>query len=644
MEFSEWSGDVGEVTMCGFVGAFGGVRGVEDEFLFELGMIAQHRGPDDTSFWSDENYKVLFNRLAIIELSASGRQPMSVPLGRWIIVFNGEIYNHLELRKKLPRFNYRGSSDTETICHALEEWGIEKTVSELNGMFAIAAYNNVTRTLSLVRDFAGIKPLFYSAGRDNVLFASQFDQIVHGRGKANVTINARGMRDFLQLGYMPGPETIYKDVRQVMPGEILSFDLRIEETHRRYYELPRDEIVKCPPVLDGHFEFDQLMGATVQNQLVSDVPIGCFISSGIDSALVSGFASRANRSVKTFTIGVDGAANDERPKAREYSRAIGLEHESRSIPADQILKSVGESTRLTGGPFGDPSSIPTFLITKAAKKLNTVMLSGDGGDELFWGYNRWNTLLQNYHRFRFPKPVRRVHGYVKRKRGKHSPYGPGVFESPGEWVLNGHSHNSVLLLDNLMPGSKNTRQVDDLYRFSYGPTQLEFRNWLRWNEFYGHLQRVLAKVDRMSMANSLEVRVPFLDKRIIEFAWSRPSSFGDKHYVNKRFLKQHLGGFIPEKDINKEKLGFDIPLEAWLRGPLSCVVKETLLGAKFYGDGLIDKRILDQYVRDFFDRRHDSSWGVWILFGWQKWSEHLAAPRYPRVERPKMAGVPAGLV
>ena len=167
----------------------------------------------------------------------------------------------------------------------------------------------------------------------------------------------------------------------------------------------------------------------------------------------------------------DGPWDDERPKARDTPRAIGLEHESRSIPADQILKSVGERTRLTGGPFGDPSSIPTFLITRAAKKLNTVMLSGDGGDELFWGYNRWNTLLQNYHRFRFPTPVRRVHGYVKRKRTNVS-YGPGVFESPGEWVLNGHSHNSVLLLDNLMPGSKNTRQVDDLYRFSYGP-----RSW-----------------------------------------------------------------------------------------------------------------------------------------------------------------------
>jgi asparagine synthase (glutamine-hydrolysing) len=607
--------------MCGFVGTFGGENNFGDGLLYEIGASAKHRGPDDTGFWTDEHYKVLFNRLAIIELSKAGRQPMCIR--NWVIAFNGEIYNHREIRKRLPAFNYRGSSDTETLCFAIENWGFEKTLSELNGMFAIAAYNKTEKILSLARDLAGIKPLFYSVGAGTIWFASQFNQVVEGIGRKRVTINRNGMRDFLQLGYMQAPETIYGEIKQVIPGEIVSFDVRKRKTHKRYYELSRKGVIHESPQSNSCQKFAELMGATVRDQLVSDVPIGCFISSGIDSALVSGFASKVNGGVKTFTIGVDGLAGDERAKAKEYSQVLGLEHESQEILADQILNSVDDSISLAGEPFGDPSSIPTFLITQGAKKHNTVMLSGDGGDELFWGYPRWNMFLQNYSRFRFPRSVRRAQRYLNRKLGSNQAYGPGMFSTPGEWVLNGQSHNGIGFLEKLMPGSQNTSQVNELYRFSFGPSQLEFRNWLRWNEFYGHLQRVLTKVDRMSMANSLEVRVPFLDKRIIEFAWNKRSSFGERHFINKKFLKQQLSQFIPEKDINQNKLGFDIPLENWLRGPLSKAVKEELLNSSFYGNEFIDKRVLDKYVVDFYANRHNSSWGVWILFCWQKWGEQL---------------------
>ena len=609
--------------MCGFVGAFGGENNLRDGLLFEIGSAAKHRGPDDIGYWIDDYYKILFNRLAIIELTDAGRQPMCIR--NWVIAFNGEIYNHLEIRKRLPEFNYRGSSDTETLCVAIENWGIENALTELNGMFAIAAYNKTEKTLSLARDFAGIKPLFYSVGAGNIWFASQFNQVVEGIGRRRVTINRNGMRDFLQLGYMQAPETIYDEIKQVIPGEIVSFDIRKRKYHSRYYELPRKEVIHESPTSNGCQKFEELMAETVRDQLVSDVPIGCFISSGIDSALISGFASKVNGDVKTFTIGVDGLAGDERAKAKEYSQALGLEHESQEILADQILNSVDDSISVAGEPFGDPSSMPTFLITKGAKKHNTVMLSGDGGDELFWGYPRWNTFLQNYSRFRFPRSVRRVQRYLNRKRSSNQAYGPGIFSTPGEWVLNGQSHNGIRFLAKLMPGSQNTSQVNELYQFSFGPTQLEFRNWLRWNEFYGHLQRVLTKVDRMSMANSLEVRVPFLDKRIIEFAWSKRSSFGEQHFINKKFLKQQLSQFIPEKDINQEKLGFDIPLENWIRGPLSKVVKEKLLYSPFYGNEFIDKRILDQYVVEFYSNGHNSSWGVWILFCWQKWGDYMNA-------------------
>ncbi len=610
--------------MCGFIGAFGAVNSLSGETLFKIGRMAKHRGPDDTGFWADEHYKVLFNRLSIIELSEAGHQPMSVPSGNWVIVFNGEIYNHLDLRERLPKFNYRGTSDTETICHAVETWGFEKTITELNGMFAIAAYNQAEKTLSLARDFAGIKPIFYSIGTEHVWFSSQFNQVVEGIGKGKVNLCRSGMRDFLQLGYMQAPETIYREIKQVVPGEIVSFDFRKRKVHKRYYELPRFGHANGQASLNGHERFGHLMTNTVRDQLVSDVPVGCFISSGIDSALISGYASRSSKKIKTFTIGVDGDADDEREKAAEYSRAMRIDHLSTNISPDAILGAVDESIRLMGEPFGDCSSVPTYLITKSARKHNTVMLSGDGGDELFWGYPRWNTYLKNYGRFKLPRLVRRAQRYLSANRDGNYAYGPGFMETPGEWVLNGQSYNNADIMDGLMPGSRNTFAVQNLYKFQFGPSQLEFRNWLRWNEFYGHLQKVLTKVDRMSMANSLEVRVPFLDRRIIEFAWNQESLYGQSHFINKDFLKAQLENFVPPDLVNHDKIGFDVPIDQWLKGPMKSAVLDLLLGTKFYGNE-IDETALRSYVTAYFAGKNVNAGGVWILYSWQKWGEYMNA-------------------
>jgi asparagine synthase (glutamine-hydrolysing) len=606
--------------MCGFVGTFGGENNPRDGLLFEIGAAAKHRGPDDTGFWTDDNYKILFNRLAIIELTDAGRQPMCIR--NWVIAFNGEIYNHLEIRKRLPEFNYRGSSDTETLCLAIETWGFERALTELNGMFAVAAYNKAEKTLSLARDYAGIKPLFYSVGTGNIWFASQFNQVVEGIGKGKVTLCQSGMRDFLQLGYMQAPNTVYKEIQQVLPGEIVSFDINKRFKRVRYYELPRG-FNNRQASSNGHQKFGQLMTNTVDDQLVSDVPIGCFISSGIDSALVSGYASRSNKKVKTFTIGVKGDVRDERPKAGQYARAIGVDHYTDAISSHEIWGAVEDSIRLSGEPFGDYSSVPTYLITKSARKHNTVMLSGDGGDELFWGYPRWNTYLTNYNRFRLPKYVRRAQRYLSRNQDGRYANGPGVIETPGEWVLNGQSHNNAVTMSEIMPGSQNTSGIRRLYKFEYGPNQLEFRNWLRWNEFYGHLQRVLTKVDRMSMANSLEVRVPFLDRRIVEFAWNQESLYGQSHFINKDFLKKQLEHFVPPDQINHDKIGFDVPMDQWLKGPLKSAVQDALIGSRFYGSENINEMALSNYVADYYAGKTLNAWGIWILYAWQKWGEYM---------------------
>ncbi len=609
--------------MCGFVGAFINTNGLREELLLELSRMAEHRGPDDTGFWSDDEFKVAFNRLSIIELTTAGHQPMISSSGDWVIVFNGEIYNHLALRIKLPNFNYKGRSDTETIVWAIESWGVERTLKELNGMFAIAAYNKVEKTLWLARDFAGIKPLFYSTGTKNIWFASQFNQVIEGLGKKNVTLSKNGMRDFLQLGYMQSPETVYQEIKQVLPGEVIKINHLKKKTHKRFYELSKTGNLENNVQQNGHREFSELMNEVVGDQMLSDVMLGSFISSGIDSTLVAGFASRINKNIKTFTIGAKDYAGNETAKAGEYSKELNLEHKSQVITEKEILCAVDESIKFQSEPFGDYSSIPTFIITKYAKENSTVMLSGDGGDELFWGYPRWNTFIKHYESFKFTINIRRLQAFLMRKIGIKVVSGPTTLETPGEWVLNSHSHISTRVMKKIMPEVENTGAVKDLYDFPYGPTKLEFRNWLRWNEFYAHLQRVLIKVDRMSMANSLEVRVPFLDKRIIEFAWNQNSSYGLTHFVNKEFLKQQLSEFIPEVKINYKKLGFSVPIGKWLRGPLKPIVLEKLLDSEFYGKEYVNKHEIEKYVKDFYSGNHESDWGIWILYTWQKWGDYM---------------------
>jgi asparagine synthase (glutamine-hydrolysing) len=609
--------------MCGFVGAYSTVNNINRKLLSAISKIAWRRGPDDTGYWGDEFYKVVFNRLSILELTLAGHQPMISPSDNWVIVFNGEIYNHLELRSELPSYNYKGRSDTETIVWGIENWGFEQTIEKLNGMFAIAAYNKIHKDLWLARDFAGIKPLYYSNGQDGIWFASQFNQIVQGLGKKTVTLYAQGMRDYLQLGYMQAPHTIYKEIKQVIPGEIVKFNFLKRQSNRRFYELPAFGNLKENNKTGEYGEFSELMSQVVKDQMLSDVPIGSFLSSGIDSTLIAGFASKSHKNITTFTIGTKNYEGDESQKAREYSDILNLDHKSKIITEEEVVGAVDKSIDFHSEPFGDYSSIPTFLITKYAKEHSTVMLSGDGGDELFWGYPRWNKFLKFYDVFKYPRKIRQLQGAVKRRFGKQFPLGPANWQTPGEWVLNSQSHNGIGAMNEIMPGAENSPAIQSLYQFNYGPSRLAFRNWLRWNEFYAHLQRVLIKVDRMSMANSLEVRVPFLDKRIIEFSWNQNSSYGRSHFNNKTFLKKQLTQFIPSEKMNCEKFGFSVPMEKWLRENLKSLVLEKLLDKNFYGEEFINKQFLHQYINDFFAGKHNFAWGIWILYTWQKWGDYI---------------------
>ncbi|MBO3699084.1 asparagine synthase (glutamine-hydrolyzing) [Roseivirga sp. E12] len=604
--------------MCGFVGQYGPDLRTES-FLRKVLSISNHRGPDQSGVWRDGYVQLGFNRLAIQDLTNAGDQPMISPANRYVLVFNGEIYNHLKLRKKLPGYSYRSHSDTETIAHALDSWGVNKTVEALEGMFALVAYNLEDHSLNMTRDFAGIKPLFYGQNQGSTWFASQFDQVVRGISKSNLDLRKEGMRDFLQLGYMQAPVTIYKQIYQVEPGQIIKIsDGIIQKRFFHRWGAPENTELKEYRVDN----FLSLFGAEIKDQLIGDVPIASFFSSGIDSTLVTAKAREMSPDITAFTVGVSDAEINEADRAKKYAHHLDLNHVIGDFSSNDVLSINDDHFKKLGEPFADYSSLPTYMICKKGKGKATVMLSGDGGDELFWGYPRWNKFLKYYGLFKYPKLTRRAYLKFRRAGGESLSHGPSLFKNLDEWVLNGQSHNAHTLVDKLMPEVTLSAELRELYCFD-GQSFEDFRAWLRWNEFYGHLQRVLTKVDRMSMAHSLEVRVPFLSKRIIDFAWSQSTSYGKQHFENKVFLKQALKTYLPESLIQNKKLGFSIPLDSWLRNQLREETLDLLNKDSVYGEEFLDRSVWTEKVNDFYKSHGEGDWGIWIMYAWQKWGELL---------------------
>lgn len=605
--------------MCGFLGQFSPQLVSKVDFLTNL-AIANHRGPDQTGYWADANVQLGFNRLAIVDLSEAGHQPMQSNNGNWVVVFNGEIYNHLELREQFPNYNFRGHSDTETILASLEKLGFEHTIKSLIGMFAIAAYHKSNDVLYVARDSVGIKPFFYHSDPKDFWFASQFNQVIKGIGKHKVRLTPEGMRDFLQLGYMQAPNTIYANIKQLEPGQMATVDGKCIAL-KYFCTYPRD--VVNSGVKDDSIEalehFNQLFTKVSEDQLQADVPIATFLSSGIDSTLVNAYAKSLKSDLMAYTIGVGGSSSDERPVAEKYASHLGIHHLSESIESADLLLSLDDHFKKLGEPFADFSSIPTYLICKKARERSTVMLSGDGGDELFWGYHRLYKSTKNYNFFKESLILRRI---KKKLKVFTKPFSGAIydFKRADEMVENDHSHIALGLMPRLFKGFEKTKETTEIYSFQ-GKTQKEFRNWLRYNEFYAHMQRVLIKVDRMSMAHSLEVRVPLLDQRVVDFAWNLDSDFGltdDKEL--KKFLKRALNQFIPKEVMNTKKMGFYVPIGKWLKTELKEEAKDLLLNEPIYGEEFIDRHIWNAYVNDFYnDGRLGNEWGIWIMYCWQKW-------------------------
>lgn len=586
--------------------------------------LMRRRGPDDVGLWTDERHVALgFRRLAILDLSPAGHQPMETPCGRHVLVFNGEVYNFRELRAELETsgHRFRSTSDTEVVLAALATWG-EDALARFNGMFALAWYDRRERCLRLARDPLGIKPLYYLEGPQGVVFGSQYDQVIrHPFCTRKLRRECLGL--YLRLGYIPPPDALFEQTWMLPPGHLVRVEPGQPLTRRRFYQLPEERDEFPDPEAAAEATEAAVSGA-VRRQMVSDVPLGAFLSGGVDSPLVAAEMRRVTADVRAFTIGCTDARFDEAEVARAYATALHLQQRTDCFGPEECLSLIDESARAYSEPFADYSSFPSLLLCRSTREHVTVALSGDGGDELFFGYPRFWKISEQASSFRHPRALR-VAAYLRsRTTGGKLPSGVR-FPDPGAWQFDGHCFSGLRdrELRALCGGELPLPAGFNLYHYR-GPYEAKpLARWLRRNELFGHLQMVLLKMDRASMHYSLEVRVPLLDLEVVALAMRLPPEVCMRDGLGKLPLRGALSRLVPPDQIPARKAGFSIPLGDWLRGELRPAVETLLHGGAAYPEGLFEPRALRSLYQDHLQGR-DRTRALWHLLSLQYWArEHL---------------------
>jgi asparagine synthase (glutamine-hydrolysing) len=612
--------------MCGFVGYLGSSVSYSKQqgeaILEKMADQIISRGPDDSGYWyhPEKNIGLGHRRLSIIDLSPAGHQPMQSPSGRYTISFNGEIYNHTDLRKQLSSndIHWRGHSDTEALLAGFDAWGIEATVKRTIGMFAFAVWDNNENTLVLGRDRIGEKPLYYGWQGDTFLFSSELKALKqHPDFKAKINRDAIPL--LLRHNYIPAPYSIYQGISKLEPGCLLSISSATKESKVwSYWSSSNIAVsgVQAPftgTPNDAVDELERLAKDAIGLQMISDVPLGAFLSGGIDSsAVVALMQAQSTRPVKTFTIGFHEEGYNEAVHAKAVAKHLGTNHTELYVTAEEATSVIPDLPTLYSEPFSDSSQIPTFLVSKLAKQHVSVSLSGDAGDELFCGYGRyqltnklWNkfSILPMPFRIALAKGINNISPQMWGNIGHKLHKGAGLLTSRTVdelylGLVSHHSDPAVFVIGATEPSTllsgntPNLTGLSDIQRIM----ALDLETYLP--------DDILVKVDRAAMGVSLETRVPFLDQRIIEFAWSLPQSIKLKDDQTKWPLRQVLYRYVPKKLIERPKMGFGIPLDKWLRGPL-----------RDWAESLLDE---DRLRREgFFHPRP-----IRVL-----WSEHLLGTR-----------------
>ena len=624
-----------------------------------------HRGPDDEGHWVEQQTGVAFGhrRLSIVDLSPAGCQPMVSESGRYRLCYNGEIYNFLALREILAAagHQFRGHSDTEVMLAAFEQWGVGRAVENFVGMFAFAVWDAREELLHLVRDRAGEKPLYYGWAGEAFLFGSELKALrAHECWAGEIDRNALAL--FMRYNYVPAPHSIYSGIRKQIPGTILSLKVKglqagtppretiywsIEETAGKGVADPFDGTDE-----EAAGELDALLRDSVRRQMVADVPLGAFLSGGIDSSLVVALMqAESARPVKTFTIGFSETEYNEAVYAKRVARHLGTDHTELYLKPEDALAVIPLLPSIYDEPFADSSQIPTFIVSQLARGAVTVCLSGDAGDELFGGYGRyvqgrnlWNKVR------RIPTPLRRALSTVIGKTPVgtlnllFSGLNAKLDRSGGGSSIGNKLHTLAGLLQATSPsefyqylvsqwkdpcavvlGASDT-SLSPLAH-GYAPAVTDFTQRMMLWDTVGYLaDDILVKVDRASMAVSLENRAPFLDYRVIEFAWRLPLRMKMRDGKGKWLLRQLLSRHLPPELIDRPKMGFSIPLARWLREPLRDWA-ETLLGeSRLRDEGFFHPEPIRRMWAEHLSGRHNRQYYVWAVLMFEAWLERARSP------------------
>lgn len=640
--------------MCGIVG-YWDKRGADALVVEQMALRIQHRGPDGAGVWLNQlgDVAMAHRRLAVIDLSPAGHQPMISPCGRFTLVFNGEIYNHPELRTDLEHegghFDWRGHSDTETLLAALRHWGVEKTLRRVNGMFAFALWDSAERILFLARDRMGEKPLYYGNNGDCFLFGSELKSFkAHPHWQAEVDRNALTL--YMRHSYVPTPWSIYQGISKLPPAHfvvIREAGQQVSEP-RCYWNLAEIAEQGVAAQAKGDTasladELDELLRDAVRSRMAADVPLGAFLSGGFDSTMVAALMqAQSSRPVKTFTIGFHEQGYNEAVHAKAVAKHLGTDHTELYVTSEEAMAVIPRLPTIWDEPFSDSSQIPTLLVSELARETVTVSLSGDGGDELFCGYSRYKQGNQIWKILRLlPVPLRQLIGLLMQvfpgvsleallgflPKHLQIPHLADRLPKLAEVVKekSGESYYRRLIShwkepDRLVLGAIEPQTIFN--RPEQHPKFADFREQMMYLDSMTYLpDDILTKVDRASMAVSLEARVPLLDHRVVEFAWKVPMSLKYRDGKGKWLLREVLYRYVPRELMERPKMGFGVPIDHWLRGPL-----------REWGEELLDvKRLKEEEffnpvpIREMWQehvsghrRWHSYLWDVLMFQSWFK--------------------------
>jgi asparagine synthase (glutamine-hydrolysing) len=640
--------------MCGIVGYFS-----PSGFLLEEGIAILedmresliHRGPDGHGIWVDHEVGIAVGhrRLSIIDLTPTGSQPMISKSSRYVLSFNGEIYNHLEIRKKLEasdQIQWNGESDTESLLTAIEHWGLERALNASVGMFAFALWDREARELKLVRDRMGEKPLFYGWQSGLLVFGSELKALRnHPAFESKIDQNVLPL--FFRHGYIPEPWCVWKGIKKLLPGSFVTIrasDCNFYPEPHRYWSLYESALIgRSNPFLGSDRDAIDILETTliqsIKSQMVADVPLGAFLSGGIDSStIVALMQAQSKHPIKTFTIGFSEESYDEAKYAKKVANYLGTDHTELYISADKGIEIIHKIPGIYDEPFGDSSAIPTFLVSQLASQHISVSLSGDGGDELFCGYKRylnskehalWKILkttptfgqemITSIVRSKFPIYL----NSILNRFGKSITIQSNIFEN----FLSSTSYSQYYLLKTSYWNPPPVLFGFDLLNYGYSTKELEvfslYVEQMMLQDSVIYLPNdILTKVDRAGMAVSLECRIPFLDHRVVELSWRMPNYFKVRDGKGKWLLRQVLNRYIPAVITDRPKMGFGVPVDHWLRGPLKEWGEELIQPKKLEEQGFLNPISVNLCWREHQMGLNNWRDKLWVVLMWQAWLEN----------------------